>query len=182
MLFSADGFGTAKVERAKKRYLSLAQKLNLPTQMASSDSETLVNYAFEVIHESNLTLPVSILRLFGYTPKAIRTIQEAGIFTFSDLQKVGHEAVAKLVGKQKAAELREILRNFEAPLHEIGEGILDECSKDRNFEIYIQRANGDSLQAVADEFGLTRERIRGKFALNLKTGFFRLCRRLLKLF
>ena len=160
LLFSADGFGTAKVERAKKRYLSLAQKLNLPTQMASSDSETLVNYAFEVIHESNLTLPVSILRLFGYTPKAIRTIQEAGIFTFSDLQKVGHEAVVKLVGKQKAAELREILRNFEAPLHEIGEGILDECAKDRNFEIYIQRANGDSLQAVADEFGLTRERIR----------------------
>lgn len=132
LLFSAEGFGAAKVERAKKRYFSLAQKLSLPTQMASSDSETLVNHAFEVIHESNLALPVSILRLFGYTPKAIRTIQEAGIFTFSDLQKVGHEAVVKLVGKQKAAELREILKNFEAPLHEIGEGILDECSKDRN--------------------------------------------------
>ena len=160
LLFSADGFGAAKVERAKKRYLALAQKMNLPTQMASSDSETLVNHAFEIIHESNLTLPVSILRLFGYTPKAIRTIQETGISTFSDLKKAGHEAVVKLVGKQKAAEMREILKNFEAPLHEIGARILDECSEDRNFEIYIQRANGDSLQAVADEFDLTRERIR----------------------
>lgn len=160
LLFSADGFGAAKVERAKKRYLALAQKMNLPTQMVSFDSEPLVNHAFEAIHESNLTLPVSILRLFGYTPKAIRTIQETGISTLSDLQKAGHEAVVKLAGKQKTAELREILKNFEAPLHEIGARILDECSEDRNFEIYIQRANGDSLQAVADEFDLTRERIR----------------------
>lgn len=158
LLFSADGFGMAKVERVKKRYLALAQKLGLPLSTAAADFP--VNQVFGDIHESNFGLPISTLRLFGYTPKATNTLQEAGIATFYDLQKVGHETAVRLVGKQKGSELCEILKIFAAPLQKIGANVLDECSKDRNFEIYIQRVNGDSLQAVADAFDLTRERIR----------------------
>lgn len=159
LLFSADGFGTTKVDRVKTRYLALAQKLGLPVRTVPS-AESAANQGFKEIHESNLNLPVSTLRLFGYTPKALNTLQEAGITTFYDLQKAGHEVVVKLVGKQKSAELCEILKTFVVPLHEIGTTVLDDCAKDRSFEIYIQRADGDSLQVIADAFGLTRERIR----------------------
>jgi len=159
LLFFADGFGAAKVERVKKRYLALAQKLGLPVRTVPS-AESAANQVLEEIHESNLNLPVSALRLFGYTSKALSTLQEAGITTFYDLQKAGHEVVVKLVGKQKSAELCEILKPFTVSLHEIGTAVLDDCAKDRSFEIYIQRADGDSLQVIADAFGLTRERIR----------------------
>lgn len=158
LLFSTDGFGIAKVERVKNRYLAIAQKLRLPSQTAVSES--LSNQAFEAIHESNLGLSISTMRLFGCTPKAIHALEEVGISTFYDLKKAGYKTAVELVGKQKCIGLCEILKNFAAPLHEIGANILDECSKDRNFEIYIHRANGDSLQAVADAFDLTRERIR----------------------
>jgi len=159
LLISADGFGAAKVERVKARYFVLAQNLGLSVRTVPT-AESSAKQAFERIHESNLNLPVSTLRLFGCTSKTLNTLQEAGIITFYDLQKAGHGIVVKLVGKQKSAELCEILKTFTVSLHEIGAAVLDDCAKDRSFEIYIQRADGDSLQVIADAFGLTRERIR----------------------
>lgn len=111
-------------------------------------------------HESNWKLSIGILRFFGATPKTLTKLQDAGILTIQDIQKSSLEMVGKLVGKQKCSELCKILETFQAPLYTIGASILDECSKDRDFEIYIQRADGHSLQNVADTFGLTRERIR----------------------
>lgn len=159
-LHTISGFGAGKVDRAEKRYLALRQELGLPIRTVPTATETAVSQAFEEIHESNWGLAIRTFRLFGYTPKALHSLQEAGISNFHDLLMAGQETVVKLVGKQKCAELCEILKYFSVSIYEIGSNVLDECAKDRNFEIYIQRSNGDSLQVVADAFGLTRERIR----------------------
>ncbi len=159
VLYSVDGFGPAKVDRAKKRYCALAEKLGLPFHSGTSP-ENEEKQAFVNAHESNWKLSIGILRFFGATPKTLTKLQDAGILTIQDIQKSSLEMVGKLVGKQKCSELCKILETFQAPLYTIGASILDECSKDRDFEIYIQRADGHSLQNVADTFGLTRERIR----------------------
>lgn len=159
VLYSVDGFGPAKVERAQKRYCALAEKLGLPFHSGTSP-ENEEKQAFVNAHESNWKLSIGILRFFGATPKTLTKLQDAGILTIQDIQKFSPEMVGKLIGRQKCSELCKILETFQAPLYAIGASILDECSKDRDFEIYIQRADGHSLQNVADTFGLTRERIR----------------------
>lgn len=159
VLYSVDGFGPAKVERAQKRYCALAEKLGLPFHSGTSP-ENEEKQAFVNAHESNWKLSIGILRFFGATPKTLTKLQDAGILTIQDIQKFSPEMVGKLIGRQKCSDLCKILETFQAPLYAIGASILDECSKDRDFEIYIQRADGHSLQNVADTFGLTRERIR----------------------
>lgn len=42
----------------------------------------------------------------------------------------------------------------------IDTSFLDKYAKSRDFDAYLQRADGDTLQAVADVFNLTRERVR----------------------
>lgn len=140
--------------------ITVAELEGIVANLRNATFETAANPEFGTIHESNLNLPVSVLRLFGCTPKTLNELQEAKILTLCDLQKTGHEVVVKLIGRQKSAELCEILKTFTEPLNEIGTAVLDDCAKDRNFEIYIQRIDGDSLQVIADAFGLTRERIR----------------------
>ena len=159
-LYAENGFGAAKVERAEQRYRDFLQGIAPQTVVQTANADVPANNAFTSIHESNLDLPIGMLRYFGYTPKAIHSLSEAGITSLRELQDAGNNSVVRIVGKQKGAELREVLRSFSISLQEIGAKILDDCSSDRNFEIYIQRSNGDSLQAVADSFGLTRERIR----------------------
>lgn len=159
LLYSVDGFGPAKMDRAKKRYCALAEKLGLPFQPGVS-TECEEKQAFVNVHESNWKLSIEILRCFGATPKTLTKLQDAGISTIQDIQKFGPQMVGELVGRQKCSKLCKILEIFQAPLYTIGARIFDECSKDRDFEIYIQRADGHSLQNVADTFGLTRERIR----------------------
>lgn len=155
-LYSISGFGSAKVERIKERSHTAMDKYSITIIPAKSPSNT----AFDEIHDSNLTLSVKALHYFGYSTKAIQILLDAEISTLRHLQEVGFKSVVKLVGRKNSAALCDVLKQFSAPLYQIGESILDDCARDRNFDIYVQRASGDSLQVVADCFALTRERIR----------------------
>lgn len=155
-LYGISGFGSAKVERIKERSRAAMAEHAITIISAKSPS----NAVFDAIHDSNLRLSVEALHYFGYSAKAIHVFLEAEITTLCQLQEAGFERVVKLVGRKNGAALCDVLRHFSAPLYQIGESILDECARDRNFDIYLQRANGDSLQVVADCFTLTRERIR----------------------
>lgn len=159
VLYSVDGFGPAKIKRAKNRYCVLAEKLGLPLQPGAS-AENRKKQDFSNVHMSNWNLSIEIRRFFGATPKTLVKRQNTGVSTIQDIQESSTEAIGKIVGKQECSERCKSLEPFQAPFHVIGTSILDECSKDRDFRIYIQRADGYALQNVADAFGLTRECIR----------------------
>lgn len=158
-LYSISGFGSAKVDRVKERARAALAEHSISI-ITPSPAKSPSNAAFEAIHDSNLDLPIESLHYFDYSSKAIHVFFDAEITTLRALQEIGFEGAVKLIGRQKGTELCDVLKQFSVPLHQIGENILNECAQDRNFDIYIQRSSGDSLQAVADCFGLTRERIR----------------------
>ena len=158
-LYSISGFGSAKVDRVKERARAALAEHSILI-ITPSPAKSPSNAAFEAIHDSNLDLPIESLHYFDYSSKVIHVFFDAEITTLRALQEIGFERAVKLIGRQKGAELCDVLKQFSVPLHQIGKNILNECAQDRNFDIYIQRSSGDSLQAVADCFGLTRERIR----------------------
>lgn len=158
-LYSISGFGSAKVKRVKERARAALAEHSISI-ITPSPAKSPSNAVFEAIHDSNLDLPIESLRYFDYSSKAIHVFLDAEITTLRSLQEISFERAVKLVGRQKGAELCDVLKQFSVPLHQIGESVLDECAQDRSFDIYIQRSSGDSLQVVADCFSLTRERIR----------------------
>ena len=116
---------------------------------------------------------VTIAEIF---PEAIFNIfrsfcSKRGIKYASDLIGLRYEEIAKEkgLGKTRMAKIVErwaeagiyiransITQSFEEQLAEQ----LEEIAQDRNFDILLKRISGRTLQDTADEYGLTRERVR----------------------
>jgi len=154
------GFGVARIERVKSRYYQFLKGQNPRPSETTANINAVPSNVFASIHDSNLNLPIEILCLFGLPAKTVHHLSEAGMTKLKDLKNAGYNAAVRIVGKHHGDNLKNAFKNFDISLQEIGVRVLDDCSSDRNFEIFVQRSNGDSLQAVADSFGLTRERIR----------------------
>lgn len=72
----------------------------------------------------------------------------------------GKTKIAKIIERWETARnyipAKTITKSFEEQLTEQ----LDDIARDRNFDILIKRISGRTLQETADEYGLTRERVR----------------------
>ena len=72
----------------------------------------------------------------------------------------GKTKIAKIIERWENAKNfipnKTVTKSFEEQLAED----LEEISRDRNFDILVKRISGKTLQAAADEYGLTRERVR----------------------
>ena len=65
-----------------------------------------------------------------------------------------------MFGRNIAQTTFEKIKLFETPLLKIATDLLNQQKDNREFEIYIDRANKKTLQEIADKHGLTRERVR----------------------
>ena len=70
------------------------------------------------------------------------------------------EKLLRIFGHNKGKATFEKIKLFETPLIKIATDLLNQQKYNREFEIYIDRANRKTLQEIADKHGLTRERVR----------------------
>ncbi len=158
------GFGAGRIQKIKDRYAFILENIDMlhknsyvSIKAASVDSIK--------VHSSNNNLPISFLRNIGVQEKILEELKARNLQVVNDIvvalsSETAKKELIKTFGKRKFDVLVGTLKTLEAPLHTIAYSILEEIRADRSFEVYIKRSDGFTLQEIADEYGLTRERVR----------------------
>ncbi len=162
-LIYESGFGAGRIEKLKAKYEEILENVD-DSNVDKSTCKVKSNPNI-ALHESNKKLPISILKNLDISEKLVAEIKGLNINTIEDLGEVILSETRKLellkrIGKKKLDALIDALKNLELPLSDIAQGILEEIRADRSFEVYVKRAEGFTLQEIADMYDLTRERVR----------------------
>lgn len=156
-LMKIRGFGLTKLNAIKER---LEQIEIEPGVIIHEEEQLIAVNTFDAIHESNEFLQISVLRRFGVPSSAAGRLSELGIRTFADLKKEPKSKLAQVLGIQNYTKLEEALKQFEIPLVDIVGEYLKTFEQNKEFDIYVRRAEGDTLQEIGEAYNLTRERVR----------------------
>ena len=156
-LMKTRGFGLTKLNAIKERL----EKIEIEPGVIIHEEEQLVAVnTFDAIHESNEFLQISVLRRFGVPSSATGRLSELGIRIFADLKIEPKSKLAQVLGIQNYTKLEEALKQFEIPLVDIVGEYLKTFEQNKEFDIYVRRAEGDTLQEIGEAYNLTRERVR----------------------
>ena len=153
-LMQIKGFGAGKIDAVIKRLEEYEGT------RYTADAFDRPKQTFESIHSSNNNLPIEVMQHFGLGNTIIRKLQDFGIFYIAQLSEFSKDAVFLKLNTPQKAQLEKVLELLKEPLHSITTHLFEELATDKQFEIYLLRAKGDSLQKIGECFGLTRERVR----------------------
>ena len=112
------------------------------------------------IDSSNSELEISYLQYAGISAKNKAFFSEKGYSKIGQLSDLTLGVLIQMFGHNKGIEVLEKLKIFETPLMKIATERLKQHKGNREFNIYIERANKKTLQEIADKYDLTRERVR----------------------
>ncbi len=151
------GFGLTKLNAIRERLEQIEVE---PGVIVQEDEQPIAVNTFDKIHSSNEFLQISVLRRFGVPSSAIGRLSEIGIRTFADIKREPKSKIAQVLGIQNYTKLEEALKQFEIPLVDIVGEYLKTFEQNKEFDIYVRRAEGDTLQEIGEAYNLTRERVR----------------------
>lgn len=151
------GFGLTKLNAIRER---LEQIEVDPGVIIQEYEQPIAVNTFDTIHSSNEFLQISVLRKFGVLSSATGRLSELGIRTFADIKREPKSKIAQVLGIQNYTKLEEALKQFEIPLVDIVGAYLKTFEQNKEFDIYVRRAEGDTLQEIGEAYNLTRERVR----------------------
>ena len=151
------GFGLTKLNAIRERLEQIEVE---PGVIVQEDEQPIAVNTFDKIHSSNEFLQISVLRRFGVPSSATGRLSELGIGTFADLKREPKSKIAQVLGIQNYTKLEEALKQFEIPLVDIVGEYLKTFEQNKEFDIYVRRAEGDTLQEIGEAYNLTRERVR----------------------
>ena len=151
------GFGLTKLNAIRERLEQIEVESGV---IIHEEEQPIAVNTFDKIHTSNEFLQISVLRRFGVPSSATGKLSELGIRTFADLKRESKSKIAQVLGIQNYTKLEEALKQFEIPLVDIIGEYLKTFEQNKEFDIYVRRAEGDTLQEIGEAYNLTRERVR----------------------
>lgn len=157
------GFGPGRIEKLKAKYKEILE--NIDEFNVEKATYTIKSNVSISLHDSNKNLPISILKNLDVSEKLVVEIHGLNVNTMGELEEVISSDTSKIellkrIGKKKLDVLVDALKSLEVPLNAIAQGLLEKIRTDRSFEVYVKRAEGFTLQEIADMYDLTRERVR----------------------
>lgn len=159
LLLNEPGFGVGKLNVIKEKYYSLLQEVSSVPQKEEHSVATEALPAI-IIDSSNTNLGIPYLRFAGISAKNNAKFFENGYSKIGDLQSITLGKLIQMFGRAKGNDILDKIKIFEKPLLTIATERLNEHKGTREFDIYVDRANKKTLQEIADNYGLTRERVR----------------------
>ena len=160
VLLNEPGFGVGKLNAIKEKYYSLLQEDNSATSNDEPNEVVVEVRPTMSIDPSNAELGIPYLRFAGISAKNNAKFFENGYSKIGDLQNITAGKLIQMFGRAKGIEILEKIKIFEKPLLTIATERLNSHKGNREFDIYVDRANKKTLQGIADSYGLTRERVR----------------------
>ena len=160
VLLNEPGFGVGKLNSIKEKYYSLLHEDNSAISNDESNEVVIEVRPTMSIDPSNVELGIPYLRFAGVSAKNNAKFYENGYSKIGDLQNITVGKLMQMFGRTKGIETLEKIKIFEKPLLTIATERLNAHKGNREFDIYVDRANKKTLQEIADNYGLTRERVR----------------------
>ena len=157
-LMNERGFGKGKMVKIVEKWASLLDGIS--TVQSNADQSELSAEPCIEIHESNLGFGIGLVSNFAGARKIHDLLAEAGIKTLGDINGYTRIALARKLQYEKLNSFMSALEHFKKPYSEVLEERIEQIADDRSFDVFARRAAGKTLQAVGEEFDLTRERVR----------------------
>jgi len=157
-LMRVRGFGLTKLNAIRER-LKTIEEIEATETIQESEQIIVVN-TFDKIHSSNEFLHISILRRFGVASRVVERFIALEIKTLGDFKQKPKSEIAQVLGIQHYTKLEKVLEKFEIPLIDIVGAYLHSLEQDKEFEFYVRRAEGSTLQEIGESCNLSKERVR----------------------
>ncbi|SFB22939.1 sigma factor-like helix-turn-helix DNA-binding protein [Clostridium frigidicarnis] len=156
LLKEEKGFGPLKINTIIERwneYTNRKKKIN---------KESIFNEEVN-IHEDYTNMNINKLKGLFVEQRIIEYFIENKIDTIGEITPVALKNISTIpnVGKSKVLKFESNLKLLQYPKEELSIKLLAIIKKDENYKIYKMRAVKDiTLQSIADENGISRERVR----------------------
>lgn len=153
-----------------KKYDELANIEHLPS------NEKGKYPSFQDIDVSNEGLTIDALVAVGISKSTINVLKHLDVKTFGELKNSSHTYLVKRAFESNISQIEEMEKLLEKPAIQALRIYFDKNRCDKDFRIYLRRAEGYTLQEIADNpeddcEQVTRERIRqieNKYFLKIK--------------
>ena len=153
-LSNVKGIGAGKIAAIVKKYREV---LNNPGDMICvTKPESL----FEKINSELCDMNIEVMVLLGISAKMVGALKKAGYITLGQLESIGINRFSEIVGKRNIEKFRQIEDRLELSMSELCISVLDTSKEEDDYLVVLKRSSGLTLQEIADEKGVTRERIR----------------------
>lgn len=148
------GMGARKIGVIIEKYKEVSN--NLGDMICVTKSEVL----FEKINSELHDMTVEVIGVFGISAKTVGVLKKAGYTTLGQLESIEIDRLLEVVGKRNIDKFRQIEDKLQLSLSELCFFVLDKSKERDDYLVALKRSSGFTLQEIADEKGLTRERIR----------------------
>ena len=164
-LISVRGMGTNKINCVIQKYKDISGNYEVVsfdkyTEFNDNSCTFEVKRIFESICPELHKINIFVLRVFGVSPTAMRKLYNIGYTTLGQLENMSENELEYIVGKLTVEKLRNIEDKLQLTIIDLL-GYIFEISKCKDeYTFVLKRSLGYTLQEIADENGLTKERIR----------------------
>lgn len=153
-LYAIKGMGAGKIEAIIKRYEEVSgDSINF---IDADNSKTL----FDNINLQLYDMSVDVMVLLGISVKMSHALKKSGYVTLGQLVGIDHNRFSEVVGKRNIEKFEEIEEQLNLSMKELCVYVFEKFKEEDAYNVALKRATGLTLQEIADEKGVTRERIR----------------------
>ncbi len=164
------GIGKKKIDSIIARFRKFPE---LAEKNLTKEVENVIDTMFNEIDESILDLNIGCLNTLDIKLRTLHTLESNGYTYLRDLENISREQLTDIVGKRNIEKFENIQQDFKKNLTEFLEIVLENLSDKEEYKMFLKRANGFTLQEIANEREITRERVRQILKnFNLKISIF----------
>lgn len=155
-LNNVEGIGKRKLESIIKRYNEIS---NISFQNKVSKNDT-VKVFFSNINGELDDVSIKAFTAMGINSRTVNLLTTSGITRIGELRRLSHNGLVKIIGKRNIESFEMLNETLSLSLKEVFDVVLARLDDTDEYDIFLKRASGLTLQEIADQKGVTRERIR----------------------
>lgn len=150
------GIGLSKIEQIQNHYNDFYDE-GYVYETKENKKQTLL---FQTIHEEAGTLPIRVLTTFKVKANLVEYLEKAGMTTLDALKQYTVDSLGEAIGIRMAGRISRLEDTFSKPIIDILTMYINENKKKVYYHVYLRRSRGETLQDIASNMGITRERVR----------------------
>lgn len=122
--------------------------------------DDLSKVIFSNINRELYELPIQIFTAFGISARTVNLIITNGIMCLGELRSLSRDRLVKVIGTRNIESFEILNETLSLSLRELFGIVLTRLDNTEEYDIFLKRSSGLTLQEIADQKGVTRERIR----------------------